>query len=78
MSTQRQFDGADGARTNHGALARREYGLMVPVESTGDPAVLEPQGSGYSSEDTMGTEGTDGKDTGKGERNGQCVLIAHG
>ena len=39
-------DSADGARTKHGALARREYGLLAPEEAAGNPASADPQGSG--------------------------------
>ena len=30
VNTQRHPDGVDGARPEHGALVRREYGLLAP------------------------------------------------
>ena len=48
----RHPDSADGPRTEHGALAQREHGLLAPEEPTGNPAAVEPQGGGDSPEDT--------------------------
>ena len=47
---QRHPDGADGARPEHGVLARREYSLLAPEETVGNPAATGPQGSGDSPE----------------------------
>ena len=46
VSTQRYSDGTSGVRPEHGALARRKYGLLAPEEPAGDPAATGPQGSG--------------------------------
>ena len=48
----------DGAE-EHGALARREYGLLVPEEPESNPNSAEPQGSGYRPEGTSETGRTD-------------------
>ena len=42
MITQRHPDSSDGAKTKHGALARREYGLLAPEEPVVDPAATGP------------------------------------
>ena len=55
VGTQRHSDGADGARPKHSALARHEYGLLVPEEPAGDPAVARPQRSRENPKYTMGT-----------------------
>ena len=60
-------DSVKGARPKHGALARREYGILVPEELAGNPDAEGSQGSWDSPEDTMGTGGTYEKDTGMGE-----------
>ena len=75
MSTQRHYEGATGARPEHGVLARRDYGLLAPEELAGDPAVAGSQGSGETPKDTMGTGGTDGREMGRGERNGQRASL---
>ena len=77
MSTQRHSDGTNGARLEHGAFARREYSLLAPEGSTGDPTSAGPQESGDEPEDTMGTRDTDITETGKGERNRQHAPPAH-
>ena len=48
INTHRHPDSADSARPKHGALARREYGLLAPEDPEGDQAAAETQGSGYS------------------------------
>ena len=75
---QRHSDGADGVRPKHSAPALRKYSLLVTEELTGDPDVAGTQGSGEIPEDTMGTGGTDGRETWMGERNGQRALLALG
>ena len=66
MSMQRHFNSADGARTEHVALVRRKYGLLVLEEPSGDPAAAGPQGSRNDPKDTMGTGGTNRRETGTG------------
>ena len=78
MSTQRYYDGADGARPEHGVLARREYGLLALEDTAGDPAAAGPQGSGDNPKDTTGIGGTDGRETGAGERNGRRMPLVRG
>ena len=75
MITQRHPDSVDGARPEHGSLACCEYSLLDPAV---DPAAARPQGSGDSPEDTTGAGGTDRRETGMGEQNGQCVILACG
>ena len=78
VSKQRHPDGSDGARPKHRALAHREYGLLAPEEPAGDPAAAGPQGSGDIPKDSMGTGGTNGRETGTGERNGHHTLLTRG
>ena len=78
MRPRRHPDGTNGARPEHGALARREFGLLALEEPAGESAVAEPQGSGDSPKDTTGTGDTDGRETGTRERNGQHTLLARG
>ena len=70
-STQRHSKGAAGARPKHGALARREYGLLAPERPAGDPSAAKPQGSGDEPEDITGTVDTNGMETGTEEWNRQ-------
>ena len=78
MKSHRRPDGADGASPEHGALARREYGLLVLEEPAGNPAAAELQGSGDSPENISETGCTDRRETGTGERNRQHALLACG
>ena len=78
MRPRRHPDGTNGARPEHGALARREFGLLALEEPAGESAVVEPQGSGDSPKDTTGTGDTDGREKGTGKRNRKCVILAHG
>ena len=39
----RHTTGTDGARSEHGALARRDYGLLAPTGLAVDPAVVRYQ-----------------------------------
>ena len=78
VRTQSHSDGANDARTEHGALSLHEYGLLAPEELTGDPAATGPQGSGDSPKDTTGTGVTDRRETGTRERNGQRAILASG
>ena len=78
VSMHRHPDGADGARPEHGALARRKYSLLAPKEPEGNPATAEPQGSGGRSKDTTGKGGTDRRETGMGKRNGQRAILTCG
>ena len=71
MKPQRHPDGADGASLKHSVLACCNYGLLAPEVLAGNPDSVEPQGSGDNPEDTMGAGGTDRRETGTGERNGQ-------
>ena len=75
VSTHRR---PNDARPEHGALARREYGLLAPKEPAGNPAAAEPQGSGDSPENTTCTGETDRRETRTGEQNRQCALLACG
>ena len=75
---QRHRNGANGARTKHGALVRREYGLLAPEDLAGDPAAADPNGSRDIPKDTWETGRTDGRETGTWERNGQRALLACG
>ena len=63
---QSHSKGAGGSRPEHGALARREYGLLVPEELAGDPDAAGAQGSGDNPKDTIGAGGTDRRETGTG------------
>ena len=51
----RHTEGANGARPEHGALARHKYGLMAPEDPAGDLAVADPQEYRDDHEATMGT-----------------------
>ena len=75
VRTQRHSNGFDGARPEHGALARHKYGLL---EQTVDPAAAGTQGSKDNAEDITGTRGNNGREKGTGERNGQHAPIVHG
>ena len=85
MITQRHPNVADGTRPKHGALVRREYGLLAPEyvllepeDPAGDPANTGPQGSRDSPEDTTRIGDTDRRGTGTREQNGQRAPLAHG
>ena len=78
VSTHRHPDGANSARTEHGALARREYGLLVLEEPADDPAALEPRDRRDDPEATMGTGGPYKKAKEMGYQNGQRALLACG
>ena len=67
--------GGDGARPKHGALARREYGLLPPEEPAGDPAAAEPQERRGGHEANMGTGGPEVTETDTGDINGKRALI---
>ena len=56
----------DGAMPEHGALARREYGLLVPEKPVGDTASAKPQVIRDSPEDTSETGHSDKRETGTG------------
>ena len=60
-------DSANGARPEHGTLARREYGILAPEELAGNPDAEGSQGSWDIPKDTTGTGVIEGKDTGMGE-----------
>ena len=55
VSTHRYPDVAIGARPKHGALARREYGLLAPKDPAGDLAAAELQERRDGHKSTMGT-----------------------
>ena len=74
----RNPNGADGARPEHGTLARHKYGLLVEEEPEGDPAATEPQGSGEIPEETLKTGFADERTVGMAERNEQRALLACG
>ena len=71
-------DGADSARSEHGALARCKNSLLAPEELVGDLDSVEPQGSGESPKDTVETRRRYWKWTETGEQNGQRVLLTCG
>ena len=68
--------GANGARPEHGALARRKYGLLSLEDPAGDPAAVGPQDSRNIPEETLETGSTYGRETGTGGRNGETALLA--
>ena len=76
MILHRNPDGTNGARPKHGALARREYGLLAPEEPAGDPAAVELQECGDGHEATMGTGLPDVKETDTGYQTRQRKLLA--
>ena len=78
VSTHRYPDGANGTSPEHGALARREDGLLVPEKLTGNPAAAEPQDCGDIPEATMGTGGPDERETEVWDQNGQQALLGCG
>ena len=53
----RHTAGTNSARPEHGALARREYGLLAPMGAVVDLAAMGDQGSEDGHEATMGTAG---------------------
>ena len=55
MIPLRHPNDANGARPEHGALARREYGLLASEEPVGDPDTTEPHVSGNNPENTADT-----------------------
>ena len=68
----------DGGRPEHGALARREYGLLVTNEPEGDPAAIVPWDREDSPKATMGTGFPDERATETGYHNGQRALLVCG
>ena len=52
--------------------------MLALEEPAGNPATAGPQGIRDSSEDTIGTGVTDGRETGTGEQDGQCAPLACG
>ena len=67
-----------GARTEHGALTVREYGLLAPEGPAGNPDAAVPQGNGEDPEDTIWTGVTDGRETRTGERDRQRKPLTRG
>ena len=70
MSTHSHPNSSDGARPEHGALARCEYGLLAPEEPAGEPAAAGHHRITENPKDTIGTGGTKGGETGPRERKG--------
>ena len=62
----RYTDGTDGARPEHGALARHEYGLLALTGTAVDPADAGDPGSADGHEATGEQAGQDGKETEEG------------
>ena len=71
-------DDTDGAMSEHGALARRNYGLLAPEYPTVYPAVTEPQDYGDGPEATMGTGGPYEREIQKGEQNWKRAILVCG
>ena len=63
---QRHTDGADSASPEHSVLACCKYSFLALEELTGNTVAAGTQGSRDSPEDTTGTGGTDGRETGTG------------
>ena len=78
LSMHRHPNGADDSRPKHGALAHREYGLLSPEDSAGDPAAAELWDCGDCPKDTMVTGGPDKRATKNRDQNGQRALLACG
>ena len=70
--------GADSARPKHGALARREYGLLSPTELAVDPADAGNQVSGDVLKENRGTADQAQRETETEEGTRQCVLPSSG
>ena len=64
----RHTAGTDGARTEHGALARRKYGLLVPAGTAVDPADAGYQESGEGYGAIGGAAKQARRDTGVGNK----------
>ena len=62
----RHTSGTDVARPEHGALARREYGLLVPTGAAVDPADAGDLGSEDGPESTRGAAGKARRETEEG------------
>ena len=60
----RQSNGADGARSKHGALACREYDLLASEAAEGGPANAGAAGSEDSCGATANREGTETEEEG--------------
>ena len=62
----RHTAGTDGARPKHGALARREYGLLAPTGTAVNTAAAGDQGSRDGHKATRGTANQARRETGEG------------
>ena len=74
-SSETQHRHPDGARTEHGALVRREYSLLAPAEPAGDPDSVGTQVSRGGYESTMGTDDQYQRATETGDGTGQRALL---
>ena len=74
----RHTAGTDGTRTEHCALVRREYGLLVMTGPTVNPAAAGDQGSGDGHEDTRGTSEHARRETEVGDGTRQRALPVRG
>ena len=73
-----QSYGADGARSKHGALARRRYDLLELEATEGGRANAGANGSEAGHGDTGDREGTEADDEGEGHENLQRALPKRG
>ena len=69
-----QSHGADGARSEHGALARREYDLLALEATKGGPANSGAAGSKDGHGALANREGTETEE--EGDKTPQCALPA--
>ena len=72
----RHTSGTDVARPEHGALARREYGLLSPTGMAVDPADAGELGNKDGHESTRGTAGHYRRETEEGDETRQRTLPA--
>ena len=73
---QRHTDGADSASPEHSVLACCKYSFLASEELTGNTVAAGTQGSRDIPKDITKTGGTNRRDTGTREQNGQRAPLA--
>ena len=68
----------DSVRPEHGALARREYGLLAPTETAVDTVDVGNQGIGDGHEATRGTADQARRETEEGDETRKNTLPVRG
>ena len=76
ISIHRNPHSADGARLDHGTLARREYSLLAPEETESDLAAAEPWDRRDVPNANIGIGCPDERAVERGDQNGQRALLA--